>query len=623
MIDEYEKLELYGKHARLWVYVCGIDSGSENSNGCVMGANNLSGNCVNGLVGSVIGGNGFESEPQNWESNLFGAQVEGRVAGDLRAGRFGYDSPRKLVLKQQMMAKQSATIHKSRGAAETGEAIPRCGGTQRFDHPLIDLGPEPQVPVGRDEVIQSFEDLGMLHNETTSVQYLARRSNPLNPRDGNLRVEASSCAQHLMSNFGKVSCNGNGEGCNAKQQDLRNTGQAWMTNLNRENVLPRVPNCDSTKTFVSSLSCVDHLAGWERSMCSGKRAWDGFQSSIRNYRYGVNDTGRVCAGHGQDLRNVADMGNSRTTRLDVRISMGKHSPGLRSNTSKAKQGQSLKVSYPHSWRQRSGCPDHVLNGRANTRDYSLNKKKDTLLFDVQCGNEKPRDQKGFSFLPNRSFCCDAIGISAPGLRTMDSCADLLTGPNFGECEVSSQSLGGNFHGTPVPFAPIHSRKVASISGFFDDLTSSNGTGLGYTNNLPDAEVAMNPLSNCRDIPQDIQGVDNDVAPSVSSVLYNASLSSSNEVKPPAPLSGACTGVAFDASPKDQPKPGDLIDEDQFGACFHADEANGIASDFPPQSAGEMEQDDVQEDEVKQDPPSCLSIDKKVWHGYFIFYSLEI
>lgn len=619
MIDEYEKLELYGKHARLWVYVCGIDNGGENCNGCVMGANNSYGSCVNGLVESVIGGNGHESEPQNWESNLFGAQVDGKVASNSPAGRFGCDSLRKIVLKQQMMGKEPAIIHKSRGAAETGKEIPRCGGTQRFDHPLIDLGPEPQVPVGRDEVIQSFEDLDMLHNETTSVQYLARCSNPLNPRDGNLRVEASGCTQYLMSNFGKVSCNGNGEGCNAKQLDLRNTGQAWMSNLNRENVLPWVPNCDSTKTFVSSLSCVNHLAGWEKPMCSGKRAWDGFQSSICNHRFGVNDTGRVCAHHGQDLRNMADTGNNRTTRLDVRISMGKYSPGLRSTTSKAKQGQSLKVFYPHSWRQRSGCPDYVLNGRANTRDYSLN-KKDTLLFDVQCSNEKPRHQKGSTFLPNRSSCCDAI---APGLRTMDSCADLLTGPNFGESEVSSQSLGGNFHGTPVAFVPIRSPKVANISGFFDGLTSRHGTGLGYTNNLPDAEVAINPLSNCRDIPQDIQGVDNDVAPSVSSVLSNASPSSSNEVKPPAPLSGACTGVSFDASPKDQPKPGDLIDEDHFGACLQAGEANGIASDFSPQIAGEMERDDVQEEEVKQDPLSCLSIDKKVWHGYFIFYSLEI
>ena len=166
------------------------------------------------------------------------------------------------------------------------------------------------------------------------------------------------------------------------------------------------------------------------------------------------------------------------------------------------------------------------------------------------------------------------------------------------------------------------RKVANISSFPHDLTCSNGIGLEFVKKFPDSVVAINSLSNYRNISQDIRGVHNEVAPSVNSLLYNPSLSSSKEVKPPALLSGASTRISFDASLKDQPKPGDLMDEGRFGADPRTDEANGVASIISYQNAGKMEKDNVQKEEIQQDPLSCLSIDEKVWHDYFIFYSLE-
>ncbi|KAF3453654.1 hypothetical protein FNV43_RR04095 [Rhamnella rubrinervis] len=634
MIDEYDKLELYGKHARLWLYMCSSDNVNEKDNGC-------------GLDETVIGGNGFESEPQNREDYSVRAhQIDGKVVNSL--GRYDDDSLRKIVLKQQMVAKQSALFHSTRGvpglvSAETETEIPCCGEseTQRYEHPLIDLGPEIHVPISRDEVIQSFEDLDMLHNKM--VHFPSSRSNPLNPRDGNLRVEANSSTQCLTSNCGKVFCNGNGVsswsvsalqgskrllcGCDAKQ-DLRNT----ISNLNRENVLPWVANCDSSKTYISSLSYINHLTGYvnpEKSMYNNNRVWGGFQSSIRNHRFGVNDirNQRVCAYHAQNLRNMADMGNHRIGRLEGRISTEKYYPGLRPNTSNAKQGQSLRAFYPHSWRQRYCGPEYVLNGQANMMDYS---------------NENLRDQKGSTLLPNRnskvedsylayagafrgvvsrnlSSRCGDIESSTPCIRTMDPRTDLLSAPNCEKCELSSQTLGGNFHGVPTSFDPIHCdlekesslmppRKIVNVSTFSDDMTCSNGIGLGFIKKLPDAVVAINRLSNS--ISQDIEGVHNEVAPSVNSLLYKPSLSSSKEVKPPALSSGASTIISFDSSLKDQPKSVDLMDEGQFGADPGTDEANGVASIISSQNAEKMEKDNVQEEEVQQDPLSCLSIDKK-------------
>ncbi|XP_059431639.1 uncharacterized protein LOC132165163 [Corylus avellana] len=82
MIDEYDELELYGKHARLWLFVC---AASDNVNAFVQMGGNLVVNCV-------------ENYPFCTKNSV--ACVKGVKYGD--------DSLRKFVLKQQFLAKQSA-----------------------------------------------------------------------------------------------------------------------------------------------------------------------------------------------------------------------------------------------------------------------------------------------------------------------------------------------------------------------------------------------------------------------------------------------------------------------------------------------------------------------------------
>ncbi|KAF3441373.1 hypothetical protein FNV43_RR15287 [Rhamnella rubrinervis] len=87
--------------------------------------------------------------------------------------------------------------------------------------------------------------------------------------------------------------------------------------------------------------------------------------------------------------------------------------------------------------------------------------------------------------------------STPCIRTMDNQIDLLSAPNCDKCELSSQTLGANFHGVPTSFDPIHCnlekesslmppRNIVNVSSFSDGMTCSNGIGLGFIKKLPDA-----------------------------------------------------------------------------------------------------------------------------------------
>ncbi|KAH7546461.1 hypothetical protein FEM48_Zijuj01G0203200 [Ziziphus jujuba var. spinosa] len=728
MIDEYDKLELYCKNARLWVYVCsnnggdnamvmnqlygnctgikglngleyetaiggggggvnnGFESHSQKCENQVFGAQ-VDGKVVNNLGGvrcgcgddslrtiggggvnseTAIGGggggvnNGFESHSQKCENQVFGAQVDGKVINNLGGVRCdcGDDSLRTILLKQRMVAKQSAQIHSSQGvwgfaSAENEAGTVCCGENRKFDHPLIDLGPQqPQVSISRDEVIQSFEDLDVLDSKTAGthvprsenwVQFPAPRPIPLNPMDGNLRVEPNSSTQCLAVNCGSVFCNGcwipsgslsalqgssnlkqlgsYGEGllCGfGAKQDWRNTGPVQMSNFNRENIMP---------WGAVSVPCVDHLTGVaypQNSMYNGNRVCDGFRSSIRNHRFGVNDSRnqRLCSYHAQDLRNMAEMGNHRAAaRLDGRNSMGKSYYVLRPNTSIAKQGQSMRVFYPHSWRQRSVFPEQqVLNGRANMKDYSMN-KKETLLYDVQYSNDKLRDQRGPAVSPSRNSkveesylayagACsrlnsqilssrDAIESSNPCMTTMKTRADLLSGSNCEKYEISSQTLDDNFGEIPTSFDPIHCYEVANVSGFSNGLIHSNGTELGYNKKFLGDVVAVDSLSNHRNDSKDVQVHKEEIASSVNSFLGNPSPSSSKEVKPPAFSPGSSTDASSDATLKAQSKAVDLMEEGQHGG-----------SKLSSQNAGEMKKNHVQEGEVQQDSLCSLSIDEK-------------
>ncbi|KAK9947613.1 hypothetical protein M0R45_003229 [Rubus argutus] len=563
MIEGYDKLESYGKSARLWVFVCSSDSDYANR------------------VGS---GNGLESESQT--------QVDDKVAvKKLGAVRYGDESLRKLVLKQQLLSKQSALV-RGFGVYESDMEIGGLGRTKQcepYEPPLINLGPdEPNLNCG------------------IPAQFSVSRSNPLNPRDGNLRVyqtlgrsgqsvSTTECSKPLNCSGMKQVCNG----CDAKK-DMGNSGMAGVANLNRENIMPGGANCNS---------------------------------SLRNHRFGANDTRHLrcypfCVRNHRS--NIAEMGNHRTVRLDGRLSTRKCYLGLRPHMNIAKQGQAVRVYHPNSWRHYAGFSEYAMSERVRMMNSSL--IKDRCLSGVQYSNQKQSKQSGpgllqhmnanhkedclgyygaFTRVGDQSLLkCEVAETLSPSVRTMDTQENLLTVSGFGEYEGQYQTSYGSVHGVTSIWEPIHSaldketclkdiRKVSNISATSD-------------NKLPKEERVIESFHNSKNGSNDIQDSYNGVTPLVNISLRNLSLS--KEVEGPQLSSHASCVATSDALLEPQLLPTDLMDEGQFISGPKVKESNGVASNPSLRNSAKIEKGSEHVEEVQQDPPSSLSFTGEANNG---------
>nr|POF05612.1 putative serine/threonine-protein kinase [Quercus suber] len=575
MVDELD--QLHGKNARLWLFVCAnqsVSNDNDKKKDCSFGVFCCTcvGNgelCVN-CVGRDKSSNGVLSETH---LSFNGGQFESKVAKNLV--KYGDDSLRKMVLKQQFLAKQKPGF--VGGIIGTEMGIPCFGEKLKYGkHPVVGLVPEPRVSVRSNGVgvthgLENRCRVDVLGNKLGSES--CRNLNPLNPRDGNLCVENNSTLRCLSGQCGQVVCNGvgmnvgnfgqsvaatvagqlsrqlNGSNivsmCNGYQVkgEFRNVEQASMSRLNRENIMPWGPNCNF---------CDDHLVGCAylpRSSCTDERVWGGLNSGIRNHRFSVNDTRnqQICSNHVSiHQNNPVEMGNHRTARLDGRVSVGKFDHGLRPNSNILKQGQSMRVYYPNFWKLWSGLPDQALEGRVRMMDSSLNK--------------------------------------------VDTQEDLLTSSNCDTPKIPYHALYENFHGAPINYNMVY----------------SNGTEFRCNSKQSDVEPGINSLSSYRNGTDNTQG---GVASSVDVSLYSFSLSSSKEVGHPV-LSSLATCNSEDAMLKPQSKPVDPMDEAQFSTEPQVDGSNEVSPNPSSQNTTKMENDDVHAEELQQDPPSGLSIDEK-------------
>jgi hypothetical protein len=674
MIDELD--QLHGKHARLWLFVCvnGFVSNDNNNNNkkkdCAFGFTCVGRNVCNGDLRVNSVGSDYESPNgvlSDTHLSFCGGQVGGKVAKNLL--RFGDDSLRKMVLKQQFLAKQKPGCVGGNGI-EMG--IPCCGEKLKYENPVLGLVPEPRVSVRSNGVIRGFDDRCRDNRVDVLDSKIGSEScgnlNPLNQRDGNLCAENKGSLQGISGWYGQVGCNrigmnvgnfgqsvpaaaaaagqflrqSNGSsmvsmcnGCEVKGE-LRNVEQASMGRLNRENIMPWGANCHS---------CDDHLVGCgypPRFSCGGEKVWGGLHSGIRNHRFGVNDTRnqRTCSYHVSNHRNnPVEMGHHLTVRLDGRVSLGKFDHGLRPNSNISKQGQSMRVYYPNFCKPWSGLPEQALEGRARMMDSCLN--KGTSYLDVQYDNEKFREQVGLGPEISQyrysnpeechlSYHGPYVGTERPlsHMTTVDTQEDLLTGSNCDTHKIPYHAPYENSHGVPINCEHIRSdldklllfdeQKVIDFSSFSDNMGYSNGTEFGCNSKLSDVEPGINSLSSCRNGTNNLQA---GIASSVDVSLYNLSLSSSKEVGPPV-LSLPATANVADAMLKPQSKPVDLMDEEQISTGPQVDESNGVAPNPSSQDASKMEKDNVYAEELQQDPPSGLSIDEKVLTTDLLFLLLE-
>ncbi|KAB2609781.1 hypothetical protein D8674_040163 [Pyrus ussuriensis x Pyrus communis] len=587
MIEEYDKLELYGKSPRLWVFVC-CSNVSDDVNGYV--------NCVKGVKFS----NGLESESEHvgtHHRHLGGeAHVEEKTAvKNFGGGRSGDESLRKKVLKRQLLAKQSA-FRRRFGAGESDVEMGFLGESQKggsFDN---------RLGTNCGDNLESFS---------------VSRASPLNPRDGNLRLKGKSYGQCYSGRSGRDLCNGVGRssqappakpvpGCNGccsdAKLDYRNNGMAGISYVNRENIMPWEWGSDS-------------LAGTTvypvKSSCSGDRAWCSLKSRIRNHRFCVNDARnkRCCHYHvwNHNRINIAEMGSHRTRQG---ISARKCYPGLRPNLKIAKQGQPVRVYNPSLWRQCSGFSEHAMEERL--RMMGSSSTKDGYLIDNPSGSYSG-NCGAYTGVGNQSLVnSDAIESSSPSVKTMDILEDRLTGSKFGKCECPYQTSYENLHGMPgyceleKETRLMDSHEVANTSGFPSEVGCRNG--LEGDNKLPDGEAVIDALHDCKNGINDIQVSCSGVPASVSVSLHNLSLSSSKEVEAPQLSSHASSVVSSDV--KHQSKPIDLMDEGQFTPDHQVDESNGVAPNPASQNSAKKEKDNVHDEEVQQDPSSGITIDEK-------------
>ncbi|PQQ08807.1 uncharacterized protein Pyn_11207 [Prunus yedoensis var. nudiflora] len=607
--------------------------------------------------------NGFESESPNIETHhLGGAPIDDKVAvKNPGSVRYGDESLRKMVLKQQLLAKQSA-IGRGFGVNESDMEMGCFGDSQKcasHERPPIDLGPEQQVSISRDLLGNRVGS----NRGNNQVQCSVSRSNPLNPRYGNLRVETDSSGQCCSARSGRVFCNGVGmysqsvpatqcskpmncsSGmkptcnccCNAKK-DLGNSGVAGISYLNRENVKPWEANCYSVKDQLSCHYSGDALAGTVypvKSSYAGDKVCGGFNSSIRNHRFGVNDSrNQRCYQYhvrNHHRSNIAEMGNHRTKQG---ISVRKCYSGLRPNSNIAKQGQPMRAHNLNSWRHCYGFSEQTMEERVRMMDS--NSVKDSYLMDVLCGNEKPskwgspalsqhRNPEesllgcygAFTGVVDQSLLnSDATESSCPSVRRMDILEDLLTGSDFGNCEGPYRTSYENFHAVPVncdlekEVRLMDTQKVADTSGLPSEVGCGIGIRLEVDKKLPNGEAVINSVINCENDTNGIQGSYSGVTSSVSISLHNLSLSSSKEAEAPQFSSHASSVVSSDVLLKPQSKPIDLMDEGQVTSGLQVDGSNGVASNPPSQNSGKKEKDCVQDEKVQQVPPSSIRIDGK-------------
>lgn len=588
MVEEYDRLELYGKHSRLWLYVCSNEYDYSNA---------LCGNHVR-RVSCAKDVNWFESayDSRECETLLSGfAQGDGDNVGKDYGVRNDDKSLRNIVQKQQLLAKQSALIH---------------GESQKHDNPLVDLAPNSQVPkkFERGQCTNAFDnEIAFIHmslsdDSRNSIQCTKSPSHPLNPRDENLRVEANGSAQSVVGRCGQVFFNGSQclkqlnsssmepvtRNFDAKH-DRQKIGMVKMGSLNRENIMPLAKGCESIKIHVSSQSRDDNMAAsdcYDKSLLTCNRVCTGSQSSIRNHRFGVHNARNQRFGPynvRNNRSNMTDMGNHQAFRLDGRLSTGKCYPGLGPHSSIAKQGQSIRV---NSWKFGSGFPQHVLGGKINIMDSSSSKS--IFLFEAPFLDEKLKQQRNTAF----SVACNGLATQNffhdPCVRTMDNETGLLTGSYYEKSKVTCETLYDNSNEVQVNFAPIcynHNKQlevnpyeVAKTPGFRYDMARAHSVGLRFSGKNRNG-------SKLQDLPKRD-------ATSINISFCNLSLSSSQDVEP-------------------QNKPIDLMDEGQFIQRAKFDKSNGDASSHSLQNAAKMDGEELYKEAVNRTSLSGLSIDEKV------------
>ncbi|KAM7509416.1 hypothetical protein LguiA_019869 [Lonicera macranthoides] len=435
MIEEYDKVELEGKVSRVWIYVCNV-----NGLGLKLNSNNVSVNCFQTedlCNGSSVIRKNSGSESRNSTKKL-GKSVTGVRCSD--------DSLRKLVLKQQLLAKQ-------RGLVPTiAENEMECSNEHgNYDHPVLDLASESQSFLSnetikhhivgnwcrRNSLEYRYTDSNLVGSEKLGNLSLSH-SHPLSVNDGNFESDINSC---LILGTGAGTSSGSSTQLisgvrfskpfyNPKMNSVvtKNGKKALSNNMNRENIVPCGLDCNTARTGLVPFSSGCELGG---SVYPLKSTNGSSQSHIWSHRFGLSETRnqRTCLYQIRNhWSNLNEMGNHRNVRLESRPWVGKFYPGLKSISNISKHS-----SKPWS------ASHYQKEGLARTTEGGLNSQIDS--YSVLYGKPNPKEchlayHGASTAMAERTLLSqEALEKLSPCTRALNTQIDLLAGPSSEQNEV--------------------------------------------------------------------------------------------------------------------------------------------------------------------------------------------
>ncbi|KAK2973629.1 hypothetical protein RJ640_029621 [Escallonia rubra] len=603
-------------------------------------------NGFKGLCRNVDGKGTNRKTPTVCENGFQGGTCGTHSVGDKVKRVTSSESLRKMVLKQQLLGKRSGKV----GDFRSGSGLVLEHGVMEFgnengkcDDPFLDLFPTESVSSVNPSFVDNSYRVRMLDSGYRNVQFeesedfqnlvplpALSNSQPLNPTDGNLRVEPN-CSTCSLS--GQSHCSGTSS-CNSRQvvaaeqflkqfcspranteitspdanYDFRSDRLGVVRTMNRENIMPQAINSDMVRTRFVPPSSSNQLVENARPM----KSLYGTDSSVR-HRFGSSDTRnqRICPYHIRNCRRTPNvMASFHDVRWYGRTWAEIFVPGLRSSPKISKQGLAVRSYHPNSWTPSCGSHQQKEENATRIKEYGMN---NPTRFTIPYGSqENLGDEVGlgvmqhgqlnpgecFGELPGTAdqFLLPLNGVENPSSNTrdVDTHLDLLADPGSGQHELPCQTICQNLLIMPMnshiysyikeELHLVDQQGVASTTSFLSSRGYSHWTAI-------DTGSSYNPFINC---PQTIRSC---ISSSVDLSLHNLSLSSFKEVEPPAPSSPASTEVS-EALLKPQSTPPELMDEEDFSLDLRVEKSSEIASISISDNESMREKDNDQNTETQ-------------------------
>ncbi|XP_042510320.1 uncharacterized protein LOC122085802 [Macadamia integrifolia] len=413
MIDEYDKLLSHGKPRRLWLFVC-------NDNGEVKTEAKP---CMNGVVGLGDRLCGFAAETESSVPHLARIQnsdhffpnhsLAPKIPMIQNVELRSEDSLRKMVLEQQIMARQEAGFQSPHGffiskTSERENPFPStCSvGVQG------EITYEPLVPSSHPTNVHSFRDsygLNVLDYNLPVTCKLSHSLSGLNPspeshlqslnlNGGHLGLQRNRSIQFLPSRFGEGLANGGKFNAGSSDQSVatvkflkqiqspniasmtaginveqgrQNIERVPMGVLNGENVMPWTTCFDSVETCRTPVGGSNQFFGGVSPLkpsVTYDRASGNYQCGVRIHRFGAGDVRnqRLNSHYVRNHRGnlLLEMGNHRAIGLDGKPCFSKWYPGLRPSSNISKHGQAMRSNLALYWKPWSGALEHAQEGMA-------------------------------------------------------------------------------------------------------------------------------------------------------------------------------------------------------------------------------------------------------------------